>query len=330
MSGLFAPPVGTGAEQKIVAECARIKAVSPTTDCYMYPESDWARTWFYTGSEFDAHPRWELHLDARPGSPLQNTTETQVDDAGVTHTWYFNAYDFSVPEAQAAWVTRVAGWFSNSSGALNGAFIDGNRGGWGSGVLSGTTPAHAAAWSKGLASAHGALAAALGPDATMISNYFTPEAETVCSGGMIERGGSGLGDVQNLMYYANRTCGARGLPCLVDYHAQYADVVHSATYNSTLATFLVGMGKYAYYGRGGGWGGNGASACASWLERPPEFEKPLGEPKGVAAEVRAGVFTREFASGTRVYVDTSKGGGHCIWWGDGSTTGNLANCPAKI
>jgi hypothetical protein len=32
---MFSPPENTGAENKIVAECARVKAVSPTTDCYM-------------------------------------------------------------------------------------------------------------------------------------------------------------------------------------------------------------------------------------------------------------------------------------------------------
>jgi hypothetical protein len=130
------------------------------------------------------------------------------------------------------------------------------------------------------------------------------------------------------MYYANRTCGVFKTPCLVDYHAQYAEVTHSATFNATLATFLAGAGEYAYYGRGGGWGGNGAEACSSWLEWPSEFSKPLGAPKGVATEVKPGVFTREFATGTRVYADTAKGGGHCIWWSDGTTTGDTANCPA--
>jgi hypothetical protein len=225
-------------------------------------------------------------------------------------------------------VSRVAAFYANSSGALNGAFIDGNRGAWGSSILSGTSPAHAAAWSKGLAAAHAALAAALGPNGTLISNYFTTEAQAVCSGGMMERGGAGVNDVKSLQYYANQTCGLFKTPCLVDYHAQYADVTHSATFNATLATFLAGMGKYAYYGRGGGWGGNGAKACASWLEWPAEFSKPLGEPKGVATEVKPGVFTREFATGTKVYSDTSKGGGHCIWWSDGSVTGNTANCPS--
>ena len=324
---MFSAPVETGAEQKIVAQCAAVKAVSPSTDCYMYTESDWARTWFTTGSIFDAHPEWERHLDAQPGSPLQNTTEEEDDDAGNMHTYYFRAYDFSVPAAQAAWVARVAAFVANSSGVLNGAFIDGNRGGWSSGILSGTTPAHAAAWSAGLKSAHVALATALTPyNGTMISNYFTTEAESVCEGGMMERGGAGLNDVKNLQYYANRTCGLHSTPCLVDYHAQYADVYHSATFNATLAAFLAGAGEYAYYGRGGGWGGNGASACASWLEWPPEFDKPLGAPTAVASEPAPGVFTRAFASGTHVFINTTKGGGHCVWWADGSVTGDEKTC----
>ena len=103
----------------------------------------------------------------------------------------------------------------------------------------------------GLKAAHVALATALTPfNGTMISNYFTPEAEIVCEGGMIERGGAGLNDVKNLQYYANRTCGLHSTPCLVDYHAQYADIYHSATFNATLAAFLAGAGEYAYYGRG--------------------------------------------------------------------------------
>ena len=324
-SGLFAAPLNTSAEQKIVDACRQVKAVDAAVDCYMYTESDWARTWYATGHEFDANPGWELHADAKPGSPLVNTTDTETDANGVAHTWYFNAYDFSVAEARAAWVARVAAFFANSSGALDGAFIDGNRGGWSSGILSGTTPAHAAAWAAGLNASHRALAAALGPGATLISNYATDEALAVCTGGMMERGGSGAGDVQQLQALAARTCGPYALPCVVEYHAQYADR-DAATFNATIAAFLVGMGQYADYGRGGGWGATGASACASWLQWMPEYDKPLGEPKAVAAEPSPGVYTREFATGTQVFLNTTKGGGHCVWWSDGTTTGDGESC----
>ena len=327
-TGLFAEPVADAAEQKIVDACRQVKAVDPGVDCFMYTESDWARTWYRTGREFDEHPAWELHADARPGAPLVNTTDIESDGTS-DHTYYFNAYDFSVPAAQAAWVARVAAFFANSSGALDGAFIDGNRGGWSSGILAGTSPAHAQAWAAGLNASHRALSAALGPRATLISNYATDEALAVCEGGMMERGGSSLGDVQLLQQLAARSCGLHGSgePCLVDYHAQYADR-DPATFNATVAAFLAGMGKYAYYGRGGGWDGVGEQACASWLEWMPEYSRPLGEPAGPAAQPAPGVFTRSFATGTKVFINTTRGGGHCVWWADGATTGNPATCAA--
>jgi hypothetical protein len=172
MTGMFSPPVNTSAESKIVDACKQVKGVNASVDCYMYTESDWARTWYTLGGTFDQHPEWELHQDAKPGSPLQNTTEEESDDSGMTHTYYFRAYDFSVPEAQAAWVARVTA--AAASGFVDGAFIDGNRGGWGSTILAGTTPAHAAAWSQGLKAAHNTLASALGAKGTLISNCAPP------------------------------------------------------------------------------------------------------------------------------------------------------------
>ena len=65
----------------------------------------------------------------------------------------------------------------------------------------------------------------------------------MCSGGMMERGGSGVNDVKQLQTLGNRSCGLFGLPCLVDYHAQYADR-SAVTFGNTLAAFLVGMERY--------------------------------------------------------------------------------------
>ena len=351
--GLFAPPVNTSAETKIVNACRQVKAVSPTTDCYMceercedavsrstnsahppltaprYTESDWARTYYTLGHVFDAHPEWELHADALPHAPLTNTTDYDVDENGVSHTFYFRAYDFSVAAARAAWVARVTDAVAASGGALDGAFIDGNRGGWRSGILSGTTPQHAAAWAAGLNASHRALAAALGPRHTLISNYATDEALAVVNGGMMERGGSSLNDIRELQSLGTSQCGLFSTPCVADYHAQYAER-DPATFAATLASFLIGAGEYAFYGRGGGWNGVGADACSTWLEWPLEYDKPLGAPAGPAKEGPTGTFARVFATGTHAWVDTSKGGGHCIWWADGSSTGDLTHCPPKL
>jgi hypothetical protein len=118
--------------------------------------------------------------------------------------------------------------------------------------------------------------------------------------------------------------------------------------------------RYGYWGGGSGWGGVGPGACALWLERFPEFDRPLGEPTadmratvaqwpGAVCDTSGGskgnttgcLWTRAFASGTKVFVgqflqpegDPStwhRRTGSCIYWGDGSvTTGNATRCLPK-
>lgn len=157
-----------------------------------------------------------------------------------------------------------------------------------------------AAWAQGLQESVKELAKRLGPNKTTISNYPTNEALKLCTGGMMERGGS----IEAVISWADKRCGLWDQPCLLDYHAQYADR-DIGTFNNSVANFLIGIYKYAYFGVGGGWGGDGPHACASWLRRYPEYEKPLGEPKGAATITNStwgNVYTREFASGTTVYV----------------------------
>ena len=48
-------PVSDGAEAKIAASCAAVKAVNPTADCYMYVESDVARSFYSLGHWVEAH-----------------------------------------------------------------------------------------------------------------------------------------------------------------------------------------------------------------------------------------------------------------------------------
>eukprot|EP00935_MAST-01C_sp_MAST-1C-sp1_P001262 g1262.t1 len=134
---------------------------------------------------------------------------------------------------------------------------------------------------------------------------------------MIERGGDGSGDIQKMQQYAGH---------IIEYHAQYADRT-VATFNASLAAFLVGAGPNAFFGAGGGWGGPGPDGCASWLEDRAEYHKALGEPLGDGKEDPPGVFTRAFKSGTHVKHQPQVGmngkeHASCIWWADGTTTGN--------
>ena len=67
-----------------------------------------------------------------------------------------------------------------------------------------------------------------------------------------------------------------------------------------MAAFLIGAGKYSYFGCGI-WSIEGDNPKGvTWR---PEYDKPLGAPKG-PAQYNSGVWTRSFASGTEVMFDT--------------------------
>ena len=130
----------------------------------------------------------------------------------------------------------------------------------------------------------------------------TAEALDVCDGGMIERFGCSAGNIKTLL-----SLSAAGK--LAQVHAQYADT-NVATFNSSLACFLIGAGEHSYYGAGGGWNGDGHdSVMTSWLKQWGEYDKALGAPLADATVVISGnanqttVYTREFKSGTRVVVN---------------------------
>jgi hypothetical protein len=71
-----------------------------------------------------------------------------------------------------------------------------------------------------------------------------------------------------------------------------------------LAIFLICAEKHSYFYAHDGYDAKGSKV---WMKRPPEFDRPLGAPKGPAA--RAGwVYTREFAHATvRLDLETRTG-----------------------
>ena len=309
------PPAMDGCEGKIEAACKQLKTVSPTTDCYMYTESDWARQYYSLGHRFTQHPDWCLR--AADGTRVTKSGEDRNPLDNSTHPFTNFAYDFSVADAREAWVARVTD--AVATGVVDGAFIDGNRGGWGSTVLNGCTPEKKRAWSVGLNTSHAMLRQRLGEDKVLISNYPTPEALEWCTGGMVERF---TPDQHQQDLQALAKAGK-----LADIHAQYFKDMATSPH---LAAFLVGMGKWSYFGAGSGWDGDGADACATWLKVWPEYSKPLGEPVGPATVVQGNgktksIWTRKFKSGTHVFLNTTdhpKVDTFCIWWSDGTASGN--------
>ena len=78
---------------------------------------------------------------------------------------------------------------------------------------------------------------------------------------------------------------------------------------SGLAAFLIGAGKYCYYGCGK-WNAKGDDN-EPWYWRP-EYDYPLGEPVSPPSYV-SGMWKRSFASGTVVTFDTSNNKGTIRW-----------------
>ena len=281
----------------------------------MYTESDLARTYYDLGVTLDGLPGAELAC--ADNATLANSSWSEKANplnASEAPRGEFRVYDFTHPDTRDRWVARVADLVG--SGAIDGAFIDGNRGGWSSSATACASDAARAAWALGLNASTRALRAAVG-DATLISNYPTSEALRYATGGMIERFTPNQ-DIDELQGLAKRGS-------LVAVHAQYATEPHLSKH---LAAFLVGMGERSYFGAGVGWDGDGANACDTWLRRWDEFEKPLGKPTADAAVVAGAPpkakWTRSFGSGTHVLLDTTPERDYdtvsCIWWSDGTVT----------
>ena len=76
-----------------------------------------------------------------------------------------------------------------------------------------------------------------------------------------------------------------------------------------IAAFLIGAEKYCYFGCGN-WHASGDKTTPFMWH--PEYDKPLGAPKG-PAKYKDGVWTRSFASGTKVTFDTSNNKGTIKW-----------------
>merc|ERR1712048_526000 len=72
-----------------------------------------------------------------------------------------------------------------------------------------------------------------------------------------------------------------------------------------LAAFLIAAGPYSYY-MCGGWNG----APTEWFS---VYDRPLGEPLANATLSDAGVWTREFAHGTKVTFNTKTETGTIAW-----------------
>ena len=165
----FEEPKLDQAEAKIAESCRRVKELNPETDCYIYTESDWARTEYSLGHWFLEHNESALqcnspaNLDGRfvytndtlcndwppPPDGTQSATaaqklEMQKACNGDLVQLKYLAYDFNNSEAREKWIERVTN--VTATGHVDGAFIDGNRGGFSSGIIGSCSAEKKAGW----------------------------------------------------------------------------------------------------------------------------------------------------------------------------------------
>ena len=93
---------------------------------------------------------------------------------------------------------------------------------------------------------------------------------------------------------------------------------------NSLAAFLIAAGNYSYYHCAGVWSSDARWPAVqdAWLDWLPQYDWPLGAPSGPAAKrpsaanASASVWSRSFASGTRVEFDGGLANG-TIYWANG-------------
>lgn len=154
------------------------------------------------------------------------------------------------------------------------------------------------AWAEGMLNLTREVQEALGDDKLLIGK---------------EANQSYVKAVQNECFYpSNDSINSHMLGVQVGqvYQARVPVVVSCSTdLTDYIAAFLIGAEKYSYFGCGLGFTVGNDTAGVVWL---PEYDKPLGMPKGPAVYTN-GVWTRSFASGTEVSFDCKGNKGSIKW-----------------
>ena len=267
---------------------------------------------FYQNSMID-WPEYSTHaaLIADPSLRLRNASG---EDALFKGNWLF---DVTTPAGRAVPAGLCATLAHADAGATyDGCFLDRGNVLGSFGPEASFTPAQTAAINAGhdalLLGLVGELAAggkvallnnngnfSLAPAVRMIEDFAATEA---CIGALQKFAASGH---------------------LVEAHAGYfldgSDRQCAAPPINSLAAFLIGAGEGAYYACAPGWSSDPRwpAVADSWLDRLPQYARPLGAPLANASRSPSGMWTRHFASGVHVSFNAQTGKGRIVW-GDGT------------
>jgi hypothetical protein len=258
------------------------------------------------------HPEWRLKF------------KNGTDATGPGKNWLYNLTN---PAMQAAWIAECV---AAVKAGCTGCFIDQGNSAEGIASYPKSSPVV-----KAYSAAHIATLTELDRQLALTNNYAifnhlgTTKYRTTAM--MIEDFVPSEKCVQMVS-----TLASRGL--IIQAHVEYPDNKCVNGDTNAMAAFLIGAGNYSYYHCSAGWGSNAKwPDCPDfWLDWLPEYDMPLGAPLGVASKKtsktspssNASLWSRTFASGTRVEFDGGTGNG-TIWWSHGLVqAGPLPNITA--
>ena len=251
-----------------------------------------AATYFYMPS-FKVHPQMSKmtrELDQHPDWYLRDSNGTKVKN----RQGYY-AFDVSNPDLRQWWknfclnaleVTNGDGCYSDSSHRYNTTFKP---------PLS---PEKEKAWGDGLLELSKEVQEALGDDRLLIGKVAN---QSYVKAIQIEYFYARNSSIVELML-------AVEVGQVVQAHVPITQNCRDDITNFE-AAFLIGAGKFSYFGCGGWSTPNNDTNAFIWR---PEYDKPLGAPNGPAT-YKNGVWRREFSHGTTVEFDTSTNTGNIKW-----------------
>ena len=272
---------GVDDEDDMVRVMKMVKAVNPNVATYFYMNSYKDRPEMTRmARELDQHPDWFL----------KDSNGAKVKNAGQG----FYVFDLSNPEVRQWWQETCLDAIKAADG--DGCFCDSSQHTDASFVPP-VSPEKAEAWGKGLLQLTKDVQEALGDDNLLIGKVtnqsyvkavqievFTPSNRSI---------------VELMLGPAVRQ--------VTEAHVPVADCNKDLT--NYIAAFLIGAGKYCYFGCGKWSTSNDDTTAFVWR---PEYDKPLGEPTGPAT-YNNGVWRRKFSRGTSVKFDTGTNTGTIEW-----------------
>ena len=269
-------------EDDMVAVMKAVKEVNPNVATYFYMNSFKDRPEMTRmARQFDEHPDWALR---------------DVNGSQVKNNQGYFVFDVSKLEVRKWWLNTCLNAIMAASG--DGCFCDSSQRVTGQHFKPPVSDHKMKQWGEGLLNLTKEVQNALGSDKLLIGKVAN---QSYVKSVQIEFFRADNDSITELMLGAS-------VGQVMQAHVPVFEDCHGDLINY-MAAFLIGAGKYSYFGCGH-WNATGDDIEP--LIWHTEYDKPLGTPLGPAT-YSEGIWKREFAKGTKVEFNIKKNTGTIDW-----------------